>query len=95
MAALSAAEMASGNERGFEHNPLKVKIILDSMPNNIEEPSHRTNIEQSTNSFAAQQSSNFQDYESLVLRKMRQAEERKRIEQEIIEQEKLEDTSPA
>ena len=93
MAALPSAEMASRNERGFEHNPLKVKLILDSMPSDKAEPSYRDNMEQSTNSFTTQESSNFQDYESLVLRKMRQAEERKRLEQEIIEQEKLEETS--
>ena len=95
MAALPSAEMASRNERGFEHNPLKVKVILDSIPNNMTKPSYKANMAQSTNSFTAEQSSNFQDYESLVLRKMRQAEERKRLEQEIIEQEKLEETSSA
>ena len=88
MALRSSAEMASTTERGFAGNPLKIKLIADSIQ------SHETsssNADQSNNISTTQQTSSFQDYESLVLRKMRQAEERKRLEEEILLQDKLDE----
>lgn len=94
MATTSSAGMASNVERGFVQIPLKCKLIesdpeLASVGN-----ADRPNITQPTESTSTTQSnSNFNDYETLVLRKMRQAEERKKLEQEILEQDKLEEQS--
>ena len=87
-----SAELASSTERGYADHPLKVKLIQDSLQENVESTS-RNKTTQSTDKVSAEESSNFQDYESLVLRKMRQAEERKRLESEIMEQDKLQDSS--
>ena len=93
MAQKSSAEMASRVERGFAEVPLKCKLI-DGVSNsgsaNTEQPKITPSYEPVLTS---QSNSNFQDYETLVLRKMRQAEERKRLEQEILEQDRLEENS--
>ena len=92
MAKQASADMASRVERGFAQIPLKCKLIegtTESSNTNVE----KQNIGQSFEPAPSPQSnSNFQDYETLVLRKMRQAEERKRLEQEILEQDKLEES---
>ena len=89
MATRSSAELASRTEIGFCGNPLKIKLISNSNLHDMPNPSPTTSF-QSSQFISSQQNANFQDYESLVLRKMRQAEERKRLEQEILEQDELE-----
>ena len=94
MAQKSTADMASRVERGFVQIPLKCKLI-EGGPESVSCVNADTpNITQSTEPTSTLQSnSNFNDYETLVLRKMRQAEERKKLEQEILEQDKLEEQS--
>jgi len=77
MAKQASADMASRVERGFAQIPLKCKLIegvTESSNANVE----KQNIGQSFEPAPTPQShSNFQDYETLVLRKMRQAEKKK------------------
>ena len=90
MAVRTSAEMASSMETGFEQAPLKVKLLESSVPSvpNIHMQASNENV---NHAFSSQYTaSNFQDHETLVLRKMRQAEERKKLEQEIREQDELE-----
>ena len=82
------AEMAVKREKGFSGNPLRAKLILDtamrqmasSLPNEESLADHIKPLQHESKSY---------DYESLELRKIRQAEERKRLEREIIEEEQL------
>ena len=90
MAARTSAEMASSMETGFEQAPLKVKLLENSVPS-VANVHMQANTQNENHAYATQYTaSNFQDHETLVLRKMRQAEERKKLEQEIREQDELE-----
>lgn len=90
MANKSSAEMASRVETGFAKVPLKCKLIEGVAESGGGNVNKSTNDQSAKPNTIQQANSNFQDYETLVLRKMRQAEERKRLEQEILEQDKLE-----
>ena len=77
---------AADIEKGFDENPLKVSLL--SPPENSS--SHGQNYPKSeppknsfdnTNQF--QSASNFNDYENLVMRQLRQEEERKRLIEEM------------
>ena len=90
MATRTSAEMASNMESGFEQAPLKVKLLENSVPS-VANIHMQANTQNENHAFSSQYTaSNFQDHETLVLRKMRQAEERKKLEQEIREQDELE-----
>lgn len=90
MAARTSAEMASSIETGFEQAPLKVKLLEISVPS-VANIHMQANTQNENHAFSSQYTaSNFEDHETLVLRKMRQAEERKKLEQEIREQDELE-----
>ena len=78
--------LAADIEKGFDENPLKVSLL--SPPENSS--SHGQNYAKSeppktsfdnTNQF--QSASNFNDYENLVMRQLRQEEERKRLIEEM------------
>jgi len=78
-----AASMAVNIERGFTENPFK-KIEL------INDESNSTNFQQTFNPSNSSKSSsedpgpmNFNDYETLVMRRLRQEEERKKIIEEM------------
>ena len=90
MASRSSADLASKTERGFENNPLKTKLLLDN-DGDTTTGEKGTKAENNPVFSSAQPTQNFQHYESLVLRKMRQAEERKRLEQEMLEQDMREE----
>ena len=77
---------AANIEKGFDDNPLKVSLL--SQPE--DSSSHAQNYAKSepqktsfdnTNQF--QSASNFNDYENLVMRQLRQEEERKRLIEEM------------
>ena len=90
MAVRTSAEMASSMETGFEQAPLKVKLLENSVPS-VANIHMQANTQNENHAFSSQYTaSNFQDHETLVLRKMRQAEERKKLEQEIRAQDELE-----
>ena len=90
MTARTSAEMASSMETGFEQAPLKVKLLENSVPS-VANIHMQANTQNENHAFSSQYTaSNFQDHETLVLRKMRQAEERKKLEQEIRAQDELE-----
>lgn len=61
-----AAEMALAYEKGIPENPLRIEWVDESMKNSVKKVQQTTTA--STN-----------DYEDLVMRKLRQAEERKRL----------------
>ena len=95
MADQLSAEMAAKIEQGFAGNPLTIKLLQDvdhktPAEGDSKEKNKVTNHQ--TNAVHNNSAVNFQDYENLVLRKMRQAEERKRLEQEILEQDKIEES---
>ncbi len=78
---LSGAQMAVNIEKGFPGNPLKVKLLGgDESAQEAAAPQAST-FNNDTN--LNQTSQSFDDYESLVMRKMRQEEERKRLIEEI------------
>ena len=92
MAVRSSAELASNTERGYQGNPLKNKLLFDDEQPYVDNLSTKAKIEEEPQYCSSQNNvGDFQNYESLVLRKMRQAEERKRLEQEILQQDKLEE----
>ena len=93
MATTSSADMASKVERGFVQIPLKCKLIEGGPESVCSGNADTPNIQSTEPTSTLQSNSNFNDYETLVLRKMRQAEERKKLEQEILEQDKLEEQS--
>jgi len=89
MKSRSAAAMASKIETGFSESPFKVKL-LDDHPSE-DRPTQTTSAKQMFNSAVgaasdAASEKQFCDYETLVMRQMRQAEERKRLEAEILAQ---------
>jgi DnaJ family protein C protein 17 len=74
-----AASLAENIERGFDENPLKVKLLVDeSGEKQDKKMPHHNNMAQQINV-----PTNFNDYESLVMRQMRQEQERKRIIKEM------------
>jgi len=83
MSLKSAAVMASKIETGFADSPFKVKL-LD--PAESDQP-RKVPSQQSEKQFDSQ---SFSDYETMVMRQMRQAEERKRLEAEILAQDAAE-----
>jgi hypothetical protein len=90
MAARTSAEMASSMETGFEQAPLKVKLLENSVPS-VANIHMQANTQNENHAFSSQYTaSNFQDHETLVLRKMRQAEERKKTGAKFSELENLE-----
>jgi len=93
MKSRSAAAMASKIETGFSESPFKVKL-LDNHPSedsHAARPTQTTSAKQMFTSAVgaasdAASEKQFCDYETLVMRQMRQAEERKRLEAEILAQ---------
>ena len=76
-----AAEFAVNIERGFAENPLKIKLLEGSA-----EKSSSSKKEPSTSS-ATPVTDSFQEFETLVMRQMRQQEERKRLIAEMMKNE--------
>merc|ERR1719361_462349 len=73
MTARTSAEMASSMETGFEQAPLKVKLLEHPVPS-VANIHMQANTQNENHAFSSQYTaSNFQDHETLVLRKMRQA----------------------
>ncbi|KAK6620881.1 hypothetical protein RUM43_011179 [Polyplax serrata] len=70
-----AAELAIKIELGLIHNPLKLKWVNKDL-----RMSHKSNISAGSSLVTER------DYESLVLRKMRQAEERKRLIEKMMKE---------
>ena len=75
---LTAAKMAVNIETGFQENKLKIKGLWE------EETQHQT--QESNNSMSGAGSVNNTDFESLVMRKLRQEEERKRLIKQMMEE---------
>jgi len=93
MKSRSAAAMASKIETGFSESPFKVKLLDDhpSEDSHAARPTQTTSAKQMFTSAVgaasdAASEKQFCDYETLVMRQMRQAEERKRLEAEILAQ---------
>ena len=83
MKTLEAAKMAVSIERGFLDNPLKVKLLGDKDDNEPDQAVPPSNsFQPSVNQFQ-NNVSNFNDYETLVMRQLRQEEERKRLIEEM------------
>ena len=78
----SSALTASKIETGFSDNRLKIKVLGAQ-----ETPAQQNRV---ATGFVMEPNE-FNDYESLVMRQMRQAEERKRLEAEILAQDKLDE----
>ena len=74
---LAAAKMAVNIETGFQENKLRIKGLWE------EETQHQT---QESNSMSGASSVNNTDFESLVMRKLRQEEERKRLIKQMMEE---------
>jgi len=103
---LSAAKMASTIETGFVSNPLKIKPLFEqnsgkARNENFEFPSYKSfgGSDESkdsapTNSGATGNSNDTDgkniDFESLVMRKLRQEEERKKLIQQMMEEDQKE-----
>ena len=76
---INAAKMAVNIETGFSENKLKIKALWE------EEPSAESNVGES---MTGDESSGVnRDFESLVMRKLRQEEERKRLIKQMMEEE--------
>merc|ERR1712037_81542 len=88
-----AADMASKIEIGFEECPLKVKLLGEE--NSTKKPQRQEELLPSSSSASSSAFDNGvsreTDFESLVMRKMRQEEERKRLIQEMMEQDQKQD----
>jgi len=78
---INAAKMALNIETGFSENKLKIKALW------AEEPSTDSNVGDSNPVSAGDSSGVNRDFESLVMRKLRQVEERKRLIQKMMEDE--------
>jgi len=88
MKGLQSAKMAVNIETGFQDNPFKSVKLLDTdgnvepqqTPNqNIQQPSYQAYDQNPSKNTA----SSFDDYETLVMRQLRQEEERKRLIEEM------------
>ena len=77
-----AAEFAVNIERGFAENPLKIKLLEGS---SAEKSS--SSKKESCASSATPVTDSFQEFETLVMRQMRQQEERKRLIAEMMKNE--------
>ncbi|XP_059080520.1 dnaJ homolog subfamily C member 17-like [Tigriopus californicus] len=85
----SAAELAAQIETGFRDHPLKVKLITDTQTptSGPSRPESAFSTPLGGALFASAETvARTQDFESLVMRKLRQEEERKRLIREIEEQ---------
>ena len=79
---LNAAKMAVTIETGFSENKLRVKPLWE------EENKTDDNVVDSSGSVGASDNSGVnRDFESLVMRKLRQEEERKRLIKQMMEEE--------
>lgn len=74
-----AARLAANIEKGFPDNPLKKVQVLDEKVQKAEIPSAAVPQPPPVSS----QKVNFGDYETLVMRQLRQEEERKRLIEEM------------
>ncbi|XP_050989639.1 dnaJ homolog subfamily C member 17 [Labeo rohita] len=81
-ASAKAADLAFKNESGLTGNPLKITWLEG-------QPVPTSHVDPAANVFTAQQSClrNERDYESVVLMRLRQAEERKRLIEEMKKEE--------
>jgi len=88
MKSRSAAAMASKIETGFSESPFKVKLLDNPSEDRPTQPTSAKQMFTSAVGAASDAASEkqFCDYETLVMRQMRQAEERKRLEAEILAQ---------
>ena len=88
-----AADMASKIEVGFSECPLKIKLLGEE--NSTKMPQKQEQLFPSASSASSSafdnELSRETDFESLVMRKMRQEEERKRLIKEMMEQDEKED----
>ena len=82
MKSRSAAQLASQIETGYSDNQFKVKLLGGEAES---KPSRPAAVPVVDDPFGSSEKS-FNDYETLVMRQMRQAEERKRLEAEILAQ---------
>ena len=82
MKSRSAAQLASQIETGYSDNQFKVKLLGGEAEF---KPSRPAAVPVTNDSFGSSEKS-FNDYETLVMRQMRQAEERRRLEAEILAQ---------
>lgn len=79
----SIQEMAIENERGNPANPLKITWLQEG-PDKSSDNSSLTRNDKSQATFPPQDNlTTERDFESLVMRKLRQAEERRRLCEEI------------
>ena len=93
MCAPFAADMASKIEVGFSECPLKVKLIgeVNSSTTAPRQEDLFPSASSTSSSAFDNELSRETDFESLVMRKMRQEEERKRLIKEMMEQDQKED----
>ena len=95
MSSKSAAKMAVQIEIGFAENPLKVKLVdEDPVPSQQRQQPHQSSFP-SAGVSSSDNLRNDNDFESLVMRKMRQEEERKRLIREMEEQDAREEAEAA
>ena len=78
---ITPARMAVNIETGFAENKLKIKGLWETETETVSQPEPSSNV-------SSEQTSNGlnRDFESLVMRKLRQEEERKRLIKQMMEE---------
>ena len=84
MSTKQSAVDAVNIERGFADHPLKIKLLEDSTK---KVPESYRKVPESVAAAAQKVPESFQDFETLVMRQMRQQEERKRLIEQMMKQE--------
>ena len=75
-------------ERGFADNPLKLKMLDDGSSKKVPAESSSSRVKVAAeNSAQKVPAESFQDFETLVMRQMRQQEERKRLIEQMMKEE--------
>jgi DnaJ family protein C protein 17 len=88
MSTRQSAVDAVNIERGFADNPLKLKMLDDGSKKKVAAESSSSRVQVAAESSAQKVAAeSFQDFETLVMRQMRQQEERKRLIEQMMKEE--------
>jgi DnaJ family protein C protein 17 len=88
MSTRQSAVDAVNIERGFADNPLKLKMLDDGSSKKVPAESSSSRVQVAAESSAQKVAAeSFQDFETLVMRQMRQQEERKRLIEQMMKEE--------
>jgi DnaJ family protein C protein 17 len=87
MSTRQSAVDAVNIERGFADNPLKLKMLDEGSSKKVAAESSSSRVQVAAENSAQKVPESFQDFETLVMRQMRQQEERKRLIEQMMKEE--------